>query len=110
VRQAYIERALRFHPDRQEGQDVAGLAEAERRMQAVNGAWSVLGNRDARATYDAELGIVRDDGALDDGPRAEAEPITLRGMARRFLPLWILLALLAAIFLFTAYAGGPPRS
>jgi curved DNA-binding protein CbpA len=110
VRQAYIERALRFHPDRQEGQDLAGLAEAERRMQAVNGAWSVLGDRDARATYDADLGIVREDGELDDGPPVAAERVTLGDMARRFLPLWILLALLAAIFLFTAYAGGPPRS
>ena len=110
MRQAYIERALRFHPDRQEGQDVAGRAEAERRMQAVNGAWSVLGDRDARASYDAELGIVRDEDDLDDVTWVDPGPVTFGGMARRFAPLWILLALLAAIFLFTAYAGGPPPS
>jgi hypothetical protein len=79
-------------------------------MQAVNGAWSVLGNREARASYDADLGIVREEGELDDVPFADAEPVSFRSMVRRFLPLWILLGLLAAIFLFTAYAGGPPPS
>lgn len=110
VREAYIERALRFHPDRQEGQDVAGRAAAERHMQDVNGAWSVLGNREARAAYDAELGIVRTEGDLDDVPPAVQVGMGFRDTVRRFLPLWILLGLLAAIFLFTAYAGGPPPS
>ena len=105
VRQAYIERALRHHPDRQEGQDVAGRAEAERRMQAVNGAWAVLGDREARAAYDAELGITRDqDGAVvEEAP--PLRPAGLRALVRRFLPLVLVLALLLAFFVFTAYAG-----
>ena len=79
-------------------------------MQAVNGAWAVLGDPDARASYDAELGIVPAEAEVEDVPLASAEPVPFRDLARRFLPLWILLALLAAIFLFTAYAGGPPPS
>jgi hypothetical protein len=38
----------------------------------------------------------------------DLDPPTLGDLVRRFLPLWILLAVLAVIFLFTAYAGGPP--
>ncbi len=105
VRQAYIERALRFHPDRQEGQDVAGRAEAERRMQAVNGAWAVLGDREGRAAYDAELGITREgDDPFDDESAAPA-PAGLRATLRRFVGLFVVLALLALFLVFTAYAG-----
>ena len=111
VRQAYIDRALRHHPDRQEGQDLAGRAEAERRMQEANAAWAVLGNREARAAYDAELGLVPE---TEDGPgwdpMAAAAPVGVRTTLRRFAPILIVLALLAAIFVFTAYAGGPPPS
>jgi hypothetical protein len=111
VRQAYIDRALRHHPDRQDGQDLAGRAEAERRMQEANAAWAVLGNREARAAYDAELGLVPD--AEDPSgwdPMAAAAPVDVRTTLRRFAPILIVLALLAAIFVFTAYAGGPPPS
>ena len=107
VRQAYIARALQHHPDRQEGQDLAGLAQAERRMQEVNGAWAVLGDRDARAAYDAELGIVREDGDLEDVPVVEPHPVGLRANARRFVPLVIGLGLLVLFLVFTAYAGSP---
>jgi hypothetical protein len=110
VRRAYIQRALRYHPDRQEGQDLAGRADAERRMQDANLAWSVLGDRDARAAYDAQLGIARPEDDLDDVVPVDVGPVTLRDLVRRWSPLWILLGLLAAIFLFTAYAGGPPPS
>lgn len=112
MRQAYIESALRHHPDRQDGRDVAGRAEAERRMQEANAAWAVLGNREARAAYDADLGFVApadEDGAGWD-PMAAADPVGLRTNLRRFAPILIVLALLAAIFVFTAYAGGPPPS
>lgn len=111
VRQAYIDRALRHHPDRQDGQDLAGRAEAERRMQEANAAWAVLGNREARAAYDAELGLVpaaEETSGWD--PMAAAAPVGVRTTLRRFAPILIVLALLAAIFLFTAYAGGPPPS
>ena len=113
VRQAYIERALRHHPDRQDGRDLAGRAEAERRMQEVNAAWSVLGNREARAAYDADLGIPRREGDLDDVPPADlAEtpadllaPHGVRSVLRRLLPLLLVLAGLLAFLVFTAYAG-----
>jgi curved DNA-binding protein CbpA len=107
VRQAYIERALIHHPDRQDGQDVAGRAAAERRMQDVNGAWAVLGNREARAGYDAELGIVREEGELDDVPLADARPVGMRATLRRFVPLVIGLGLIVLFLVFTAYAGSP---
>jgi hypothetical protein len=105
VREAYIERALLHHPDRQERQDLAALAEAERRMQAVNEAWGVLGNREARAAYDAELGITRDaDGAIVEDLEP-APPVGRVGHARQLVTLAVVLGLLAAFFVFTAYAG-----
>ena len=105
VREAYIERALRHHPDRQEGQDLAGLAEAERRMQAVNEAWSVLGNREGRAAYDAELGITRDEDGVIVGDLEPVPSSGLRGHARHYVALLLGLGLLVAFFVFTAYAG-----
>jgi curved DNA-binding protein CbpA len=113
VREAYIERALRHHPDRQEGRDLSGRADAERRMQDVNEAWGVLGSREARAAYDAAVGIVRDeDGTVVDltGGDATAHPTGLRATLRRFLALFVVLGLLVAFVVFTAYAGGPPPS
>jgi DnaJ-class molecular chaperone len=113
VRQAYIERALRHHPDRHEGLDLAGLADAGRRMQDVNDAWGVLGDREARAAYDGSLGIGRD----DDGTAVDltdaagpGRPPGLRATLRRFRSLFVVLGLLVAFFVFTAYAGGPPPS
>ena len=85
-------------------------------MQEVNRAWSVLGDPQARAAYDAELGVVRTASAAEDEDDDDDDEVfALRGRGpgtslRRHLPLWILLGLLAAIFLFTAYAGGPPPS
>ena len=107
MRQAYLARAREHHPDHQDGHDVEGRAQADRRMQQVNGAWAVLGDRDARAVYDAELGIVRDGGDPDVVPLAET-PTDLRALVRRFLPLLIVLGLLAAFLVLTAYAGPAP--
>lgn len=106
VRSAYIDRALRFHPDRQEHQDLAGRADAERQMQAANAAWAVLGDREARAAYDAEL-ILTGQLVLDE-PEAPESLLTrtpLRTNLARIAPLLIVLAVLGAIFVFTAYAG-----
>lgn len=111
MRQAYIDHALRYHPDRQEGQDVAGRAEAGRRMQEANAAWAVLGDREARAAYDAALGVPPPE-AHPAGPAVAAPPVErvgVRTTLRRFAPLLILAALLAAVFLFTAYGGPAPR-
>lgn len=87
---------------------MAGRIDAERRMQAVNAAWTVLGDREARAAYDAELVRTGQIPAPED-PIVEAE-VWRAGPAttlRRLAPLIVLLVVLAAIFLFTAYAGGP---
>ncbi len=101
---------MRYHPDRHEGQDLAGRAEAERRMQAVNAAWAVLGDHGARDAYDAELGLLAE--PVPDDPRrrspAVAGPVGVRATLRRFAPVLIVVALLAAIFVFTAYAGPAP--
>ncbi len=117
VRQAYIASALRYHPDRQEGEEgeegegVAARAEAERRMQEANAAWAVLGDREARAAYDADLGLGPEPDGEDGAgwnPMAAAMPAGARRTLWRFAPLLIVLALLAAVFLFTAYAGPAP--
>ena len=110
LRQAYLARAMQHHPDRQDGRDVAARAQAERRMQVVNGAWAVLGDPDARAAYDAELGIVPHEAELehDDGvPVAEPYPVGLRPRVRRYVPLLIAVGLIFLFLVFTAYAGTP---
>jgi hypothetical protein len=112
VRQAYIQQALRHHPDRQEGQDLAVRVAAERRMQEANAAWAVLGDRQARAAYDAELGVVSDAGPSADPVARTAAPLApvgLRTVVRRFAPLLILFVVLAAVLLFTAHAGPAPK-
>jgi curved DNA-binding protein CbpA len=103
VRQAYIDRALRHHPDRQ---GPADRADAEQRMQAVNAAWAVLGDREARAAYDAELGLVRAPEAVvvEEPPAAVVAP----GGFRRFVPILVVLGLAVAFLVFTAYAGPAP--
>lgn len=106
VRQAYIDRALRHHPDRHGDLDVAGRAEAERRMQQANAAWAVLGDREARAAYDAEIGVVPEEEAVEQQYEAPP-PGPTPGRLRRLLPLLVVLALLAAFLVFTAYAGSP---
>lgn len=51
LRRAYLAAARRHHPDHHAG-DPAATARAEARMQAINEAWTVLGDPDARARYD----------------------------------------------------------
>lgn len=108
LRRAYIDRALRYHPDRQEHGDLAGRAEAERRMRDANAAWAVLGDRQARAAYDAELvkaGVVSaPDDAVEDEPEVLARPSLVR-----LVPLLLVLVILGVIFVFTAYAGSGGR-
>ncbi|HMQ29049.1 MAG TPA: J domain-containing protein [Acidimicrobiales bacterium] len=55
VRRAYLRLARENHPDFHTGDDV-GRRRAERRMQQVNEAWSVLGDEEARRAYDRALG------------------------------------------------------
>jgi curved DNA-binding protein CbpA len=52
LRRAYLSLARRHHPDAQGTSDPAVLARAERRMQEVNEAWSVLGDPARKAVLD----------------------------------------------------------
>jgi hypothetical protein len=55
IKRAYLDRALRYHPDRQVDQTPAGRQQAEFRMRELNGAWEVLRSPGKRAEYDARL-------------------------------------------------------
>jgi hypothetical protein len=92
-------------------------------MAAVNEAWSVLGDPARRASYDASLARpaapVRTARPEDDVDlvRDEEEGDGARSFLAVALPWLLVLAVLGAIFLFTAYARGfgggdtttPPR-
>lgn len=52
LRQAYLTKARRHHPDRQS--DASRRAAAEAHMRDINAAWAVLGDPDRRRRYDAE--------------------------------------------------------
>ena len=55
VKRAYLDQALRFHPDRQHDSSESAQARAAFRMREVNEAWSVLRNPATRARYDDDL-------------------------------------------------------
>ena len=108
LRRAYLSRARESHPDRYVDAPPADRNDAERRMRDVNEAWNVLGNPRRRRRYDLELMpaerfITRTDGTMP-------EPIVfdeVDGTARliRGLPWMIVVVVLFAIFVFTAYAA-----
>jgi hypothetical protein len=120
VRRAYLDRAREAHPDRHIDATGAQRADAERRMQEVNEAWRVLGNPRRRRRYDLErapeaMFVSRTDGTmphdhLPDGEMVEEIDGTTRLI--RGLPWMILVFVLFAIFVFTAYAttGGDTRT
>jgi hypothetical protein len=111
IRRAYLERAREAHPDRHIDAGTADRAIAERRMQEVNEAWRVLGNQRRRRRYDLErapqkMFVSRTDGTMPaDSLRAfEDEEIDTTTRLIRGLPWMILVFVLFAIFVFTAYA------
>ena len=53
IRRAWVAAARRHHPDLA-GDDAAARAAAERRMQAVNEAWALLGDPERRRRYDSD--------------------------------------------------------
>jgi DnaJ domain len=123
VRGAYLALARRLHPDRWVDASPEERADAERRMQAVNEAWRVLGNPGRRVAYEASQRRASEPAPrpasagsrFSSGSLFETEDFGPPGAAARIvrsLP-WIVLALvLGAIFVFTAYAtsdtGQPP--
>ena len=56
IRDAYYERARRYHPDGHEQSGTRRRASAEDRMRALNEAWAVLSDSARREVYDRALG------------------------------------------------------
>jgi hypothetical protein len=55
VKRAYLECAMRYHPDRLVGRSPDEVETAEFRMREINAAWEVLRSPADRARYDDEL-------------------------------------------------------
>ncbi len=119
VRRAYRDLARRLHPDHQGPANPAERALAERRMRDVNAAWAVLGDPAERRRYDTALDRrARPPSAAVPPPPArpgdedddldEADVAPMVGGLVRALPWVLVLAVLAFIFVFTAYARGGP--
>ncbi|HWH34247.1 MAG TPA: J domain-containing protein [Acidimicrobiales bacterium] len=56
IRRAYFRLARAHHPDFFAAADGATRADAERRMRAINAAWSILGDEARRLAYDRSAG------------------------------------------------------
>ncbi|MEZ5261326.1 MAG: J domain-containing protein [Acidimicrobiia bacterium] len=130
IRQAYRTLARELHPDRHLQSAPQQAQAAARRMREVNAAWSVLSNREAKELYDLELNlaaararggptVARPSGPGPSGTaRVASRPATEDDEPWRYRSttdghpvvrglLWlVVLGVLAAIFVFTAYAAG----
>jgi hypothetical protein len=134
IRRAYLDAARRWHPDRHSSGSASEARKAEQAMRQVNEAWSVLGDKEARAGYDRRLSgrivgstvaggagsgdsTAADDRVIRIDPRlldpeflaarreAQFEEVSRRtALAVRVGPLLAILGLLVAVFVFTAYA------
>lgn len=120
VRRAYYDKARQLHPDGFAGRPDAEVDAARRAMQDVNEAWRVLRDAGSRAAYDRSLRAApahhqaaarpappasSTDEWLDRPyPRRAAEPGDLSVAFVRMAPWLAVLAVLAIIFVFTAYA------
>ena len=122
VRRAYLARARALHPDRHSASSPDVARDAARAMQEVNEAWRVLRDPGRRGLYDErrrgvvagrrasrftdDWGYVDPDNDLD--PRPYHQPVEAPEGVRavRSLPWIVVVVALAAIFVFTAYAGG----
>lgn len=118
IRRAYRQRAREVHPDRQAvGPGSSADSEhAGRAMQDLNEAWRVLGDPCRRASYDQLLlrgpdiqrrppAVPEDDGYDQPFPHRLAEPGDVGIAIVRSLPWVAVVAVLGAIFVFTAFAG-----
>jgi curved DNA-binding protein CbpA len=96
LRAAHRAQVRALHPDTR-GPEVPA-EDADAALRLVNEAWEVLGDPRRRDAYDESL----------EERRVSADGETwIHGPARR-VPWWIVvLAILLAIFIFTAYAGAP---
>lgn len=129
IRRAYHRAARQWHPDRFVDKPPSEARLAENRMRQVNEAWSVLGDSAKRRAYDLDLrvggdgttprttSLADDDGVIRIDPRlldpaflaerrhAQADEISNRSaLILRAAPFVLIVGLLGAIFVFTAYA------
>ena len=133
IRRAYHQQARAWHPDRFVSRPSAEADKAEDAMRDVNEAFRVLGNAERRRDYDNELihgglgnghvgtgRVSTDDGVTRIDPRLLDPEVLARRRQRQEEALsahhsrmmnvipWIgFLGILAAIFIFTAYATRP---
>jgi hypothetical protein len=121
IRRAYLAVAKASHPDRRQQDDPARRAEGERRIRAANTAWNVLRDADRREAYDLSLaGPARAEPAAraaTAAPRPSgvvgARPAPPSGFvvaaehasAWRYVPLAVVLVVLLAVLVVTAYAN-----
>jgi curved DNA-binding protein CbpA len=103
LRQAYRDKASRLHPDRWVDASAAERSASASSMREVNEAWRILGDPESRRSYDRSMAgparLARNGNDLDDRPMSDPVARLVRA-----LPWLLLMALLAAIFVFTAYA------
>jgi DnaJ domain len=122
VRRAYLDKARALHPDRHAGRSGAELDRAQRAMQDVNAAWAVLADPRKREAYDLSMRepprsapnpmsrpsrpvVVLDDDDYDDY-HPDDGPVSPLVHLVRIGPVVLLLGVLAAIFVISAFAAG----
>ena len=125
IRGAYLDLAKQLHPDRLHSASEADQVFAERRMREINEAWATLQDPDRRHAYDESLWtgadrararqnstpppdpevrrdpLAREHDVLDLGPDAAR----VKRSVLRHLPWMLLVGVLIAIFVVTAYLG-----
>jgi hypothetical protein len=121
VRRAYLRLAMDHHPDRLLDASDEDRQRAATRMAEVNDAWEVLGDEGRRLAYDRSLlaagatssaedpfaHLLRRQRPIDDVEPGVDHDATQPPALVRALPLVVVLGVLLAIVVFTAYAGGP---
>ncbi|HEY6532140.1 MAG TPA: J domain-containing protein [Acidimicrobiales bacterium] len=137
IRRAYVALAKANHPDRRQTEDDTRRARADERIRAANAAWHVLRDPQRRADYDRSLRHGSSVGGgstatAASGPGAPgaprprpnvvgARPAPPSGMVVpasqaslwRYVPIAVLLVVLAAVLVVSAYAtsgGSGPDS
>lgn len=130
IRRAYRDLARQLHPDRQMAAATPDRDSASDRMAAVNAAWAVLSDSRARELYDLELSLSqarsRPGGATTASGSSSADrgrPVRSAQADRiadlvdvapsygvgtaifRAAPWLVIVAVLGAIFVFTAFAA-----
>lgn len=121
IRRAYVMVAKATHPDRRQSEDPARSAQAEEHIRLANAAWNVLRDPQRRAEYDRSLRPASSTAgateAATTGPASHsgivgARPAPPPGFAVpaehasiwRHAPVIVVLAVLVAILVFSAYA------